>query len=252
MGIWTEYKLRTKPDYKMERVVRFGPETLTKAASLIVKGGVVAYPTDTVYGLGCDPLNPNAIRKLVRAKKRKVGQLPVLVDSIGRAAEVGRFDSRAFQLASQFWPGPLTIVVHSRIRLPHLVTGPSGKVGLRIPHHQVAIKLVRACGGALVGTSANQTGNPALTLASNVANEFGKEINLVLDDEQTGSGIESTVVSIDNGVLSVLREKSIREERIRSAIKLLRREWAPSDAWASQRLQSPRFKQQGRRERREF
>jgi len=204
----------------MKRVVRFGPETLTKAASLILDGGIVAYPTDTVYGLGCDPLNPQAIRKLVHAKKRKIGQLPVLVDSIGRAAEVGRFDSYAFQLASRFWPGPLTIVVHSRIRLPNLVTGSSGKVGLRIPSHQVAINLVRACGGALVGTSANLTGNPSLTLARDVTNELGKAVDLVLVDDQTGSGIESTVVSIDNGILSVLREKSITEERIRSAIRV--------------------------------
>ena len=204
----------------MKRVVRFGPETLSKAASLVVDGGVVAYPTDTVYGLGCDPLNPQAIRKLVSAKKRQIGQLPVLVDSIGRAAEVGRFDSLAFQLASQFWPGPLTIVVHSRIRLPNLVTGLSGKVGLRIPCHQVAIKLVRACGGALVGTSANLTGSPSLTLARDVANQLGEEVDIVLDDEQPGSGIESTVVSIDNGILSVLREKSIMEERIRSAIRV--------------------------------
>ena len=207
----------------MKRVVGFGAETLSKAASLVVDGGVVAFPTDTVYGLGCDPLNPQAIRKLLHAKKRKIGQLPVLVDSIGRAAEVGRFDPLAFQLASQFWPGPLTIVVHSRIRLPNLVTGQSGKVGLRIPCHQVAIKLVRACGGALVGTSANLTGNPSLTLARDVTKELGKDVDLVLDDEQAGSGIESTVVSIDNGILSVLREKSIKEERIQSAIRHLTR-----------------------------
>ncbi len=207
----------------MSQVARFGWKSLAEAASFIVSGGVVAYPTDTVYGLGCDPLNLRAIRKLVRAKRRRVGQLPVLVDSIGRAAELGKFDSNAFRLASQFWPGPLTVVVRPRIRFPDLITGPSGKVGLRIPRHQVAIGLVRACGGALVGTSANLTGNPAHTLARDVAEELGKEVDLVLEDEQAGSGVESTVVSIDNGILSVLREKSISEERIRSAIKFLER-----------------------------
>ena len=204
----------------MMRVVRFGPEPLSKTASLVVHGGVVAYPTDTVYGLGCDPLNPQAIRKLVRLKKRKIGQLPVLVDTIGRAAEVGRFDPLSFQLASQFWPGPLTIVLESRMRLPNLVTGPSGRVGLRIPNHHVAIKLVRACGGALVGTSANLTGNRSLTLARDVTHELGEDIDLVLEDDQRGSGVESTVVSIDNGILSVLREKSIKEETIRNAIRV--------------------------------
>src|SRR5712692_9287433 len=103
----------------MKRVVGFGAETLSKAASLVVDGGVVAYHTDTVYGLGCDPLNSQAIRKLVRAKKRQIGQLAVLVDSIVRDAEVGAVDPLAFVVASQFWPGPLTIVVHARIRLPN-------------------------------------------------------------------------------------------------------------------------------------
>src|SRR5262249_48031397 len=114
--------------------------------------------------------------------------------------------------------GPLTIVVQSRIRLPRLITGPLGKVGLRVPRHQVAISLVRACGGALVGTSANQSGNPSLNQARDVTREFGEEVSMVLDSKSTGSGVESTVVSIDNGALRILREKSIKKEKIWHAI----------------------------------
>src|SRR5215510_11354433 len=147
----------------MTRIMRFGAQTLVTAASTIIRGGIVAYPTDTVYGLGCDPLNVQAIQRLVRVKKRKTGQLPVLVDSVGRAAELGRFDLQTFQLAKKFWPGPLTIVVPTRTRFPTLVTGPSARIGLRVPNHHVAIELVRASGGALVGPSANLTGNRSLT-----------------------------------------------------------------------------------------
>jgi len=199
--------------------MRFGPRTLLTAASTIIRGGLVAYPTDTVYGVGCDPLNVQAIQRLVRVKKRKTGQLPVLVDSVGRAAELGRFDLQTFQLAKKFWPGPLTIVVPTRTRFPTLITGPSHRIGLRVPNHDVAIELVRASGGALVGTSANLTGNRSLTDAEAVAGEFYQGVDLVLDDSESISGVETTVVSIDNGALSVLREKSIRKEAVLSAIR---------------------------------
>ncbi len=203
----------------MTQVLRFGPESLSTAASTIVSGGLVAYPTDTVFGLGCDPLNSHALRRLVRVKKRKTGQLPVLVDSIGRAAELGRFDYQTFQLANHFWPGPLTIVVPTRTRLPTLVTGPSARIGLRVPKHHVAIELVRASGGALVGTSANLSGSRPLEHAGDVARELDEGVDLVLDDSLRISGVESTVVSIDNGVLTVLRERSIRKEEVLSAIR---------------------------------
>ncbi len=192
--------------------------SLKEAAALIMKGGIVAYPTDTVYGLGCDPLNNRALRRLVRAKDRNQGRLPVLVDSEGRAEEFGRFGAVALRLAKRFWPGPLTLVVPSRIRLPELVTGPTGTVGLRIPRNRVAIDLIKASGGALVGTSANLSGSPPLVSARDVAKELGESIDLVIDDGVTGSGVESSVVKIDDGTLSVLREKSITKERIFSAL----------------------------------
>ena len=206
----------------MTKVLKFRLRSLLEAASLIMKGGIVAYPTDTVYGLGCDPFNPEAVRRLVRAKNRKKGRLPILVDSVGRAAEFGKFDLASLRLARHFWPGPLTLVVRVRIGLPSVVTGSTDDVGLRIPRHHVAIGLVRACGGAIVGTSANVSGSVPLRTAREVAEELGDDLDLILDAGRSWSGIESTVVSIDNGALSVLREKSISKERIYRVLRSIR------------------------------
>jgi|SRR5215467_826332 len=179
-----------------------------------MRGGVVAYPTDTVYGLGCDPLNPNALRRLVKAKNRAIGQLPVLVDTLGRAEELARFNTTSITLARRFWPGPLTLVAPTRIRFPDLVTGATGFVGLRVPAHKDALGLIRSCGGALIGTSANHSGSAALRRSEDVASELGKSIDLVLDGRVPRSSQESTVVSIHDNSISFLREKSISREKI--------------------------------------
>ncbi len=208
----------------MTKVLRIGYKAVLEAAVLIMKGRVVAYPTDTVYGLGADPLNPKAVRRLVRAKNRRQGRLPLLVDSIGRAEEIGKFDGVVLCLARRFWPGPLTLVIPSRIRLPGVVTGSTGDVGLRIPHQLSTLELVRACGGALVGTSANVSGNPSLETALEVAKELDGKVDLVLDGGRTGSGVESSVVRVEDGAVSILREKSIGKERIFSAVGALPKE----------------------------
>ncbi len=192
---------------------------IRKAAALIMRGKLVAYPTDTVYGLGCDPLNKGAIRKLIRAKRRKQGRLPVLVDAFGRAEEMGRFDANTRCLARTFWPGPLTLVVPCRTYLPEFVTGSTGSVGLRIPRRRDTIDLVRACGGVLVGTSANTSGSIPCVTAPEVLEELHGSVDLILDGGATRPGIESSVVEIDAGDISVLREGAISKERIMRALQ---------------------------------
>ena len=184
-----------------------------------MKGEIVAYPTDTVYGLGCDPLNLQALRKLIRAKRRKQGKLPILVDAFGRAEEIGRFSATARNLAGEFWPGPLTIVVPSRIRLPEPITDPNDRVGLRVPLREATIRLVRACGGALVGTSANISGEVPPRTAPEVARELRGKVKLVLDGGSATSGVESSVVDVEDGHVSILREKAIARGRIFDAMK---------------------------------
>ncbi len=203
----------------MTRLVKIGPQAIKQAAALVMRGKLVAYPTDTVYGLGCDPFNESAIRKLTQAKKRKQGRLPLLVDSLGRAEEIGRFDPIARVLAIAFWPGPLTLVVPARTKLPESVTGSTGSVGLRIPHRKDTVDLVRACGGVLVGTSANISGNSSLTTARKVVEELDGSVKLILDGGVARPGIESSVVRIEAGDLSILREKAIPRDRIMRAMQ---------------------------------
>ncbi len=203
----------------MTQLLEINQRTIRQAAGLIMRGELVAYPTDTVYGLGCDPLNLQALRKIIQAKKRKQGRLPLLVDTVGKAEEIGRFDEIARTLARKFWPGPLTLVVPMRTHLPEPITGSNDTVGLRIPLRETTMDLIRACGGALVGTSANISGNASLITAPQVARELHGQVKVVLDGGATGSGIESTVVKVEEGHVSILREKAIAKGRILSAMQ---------------------------------
>lgn len=177
---------------------------------MIMGGELVAYPTDTVYALGCDPFNSFAVQRLLHAKERSENNLPILVESFEKADSIGVFDNTARLLAEEFWPGPLTIVVDSKKDLP----GSGGTVGLRIPARRDTIGLIMQTGGAIVGTSANISGNPAARSASDVMKQLDGRIALVLDGGQSESALESTVVRVGLGRVSILREKAISAEKI--------------------------------------
>jgi len=194
----------------MTRLLKCDEDGVNEAAGMIVKGELVAYPTDTVYGLGCDPFNSFAVQKLIRAKERRQTNLPILVDSLETADGIGVFDKTARLLAREFWPGPLTIVVDSRRDLP----GSGRTVGLRIPARKDTIELIKQAGGAIVGTSANISGTPPPRSASEVMRQLSGRIALVLDGGQSESAIESTVVRVGHGKVNILREKAISAERI--------------------------------------
>lgn len=181
-------------------------------------GGLVAYPTDTVYGLGCDPFNHQAVLRLINAKKRTQGGLPVLVDALEKADEIGSLDTTALRLARRFWPGPLTLVVPVRADLPPQVRGPSNTVGLRIPKHVQALELIRRCHGAIIGTSANITGHSPPTSARELLIELRGRVDIVLDGGPATLGAESTVARVDTGNITILREKAVPREDIFSSI----------------------------------
>ncbi len=194
----------------MTRLLKCDEDGVNEAAGMIVKGELVAYPTDTVYGLGCDPFNSFAVQKLIRAKERRQTNLPILVDSLETADGIGVFDKTARLLAREFWPGPLTIVVDSRRDLP----GSGRTVGLRIPARKDTIELIKQAGGAIVGTSANISGTPPPRSASEVMRQLSGRIALVLDGGQSESALESTVVRVGHGQVNILREKAISAEKI--------------------------------------
>jgi L-threonylcarbamoyladenylate synthase len=193
---------------------------LDAAARRVRNGGIVAYPTDTVYGLGCDPYQSDAVNRLVQAKQRSRGALPVLVDSMTVARSLGEFDKTSKILAGRFWPGPLTLIVPVREKMPEAVTDDTQFVGLRIPKHEIALKLITRCGGRLVGTSANISGHASPRTAEKVLEELGTNIDLVLDGGPTPLGNESTVVKTIGKHLSIMRVGAISQDELLMAIRL--------------------------------
>jgi len=189
---------------------------------LVLEGGLIAYPTDTVYALGCDPFDLDAVDRLVKAKERIKGSLPILVSSLGEAERIGEINEKSAALARKFWPGPLTLIVQTRSNLPGKVTDNSQSVGLRIPNHEATRRLILESGGAIVGTSANISGQRSLSTAQEVLEELGGRIDLVLDGGPTLLGRESTVVRILEYDITVLREGAISRDDILKALSVTR------------------------------
>ena len=206
----------------MTRLIGTSVENIREAARLVLEGGLIAYPTDTVYALGCDPFDLDAVDRLVKAKERIKGSLPILVSSLGEAERIGEINEKSAALARKFWPGPLTLIVQTRSNLPGKVTDNSQSVGLRIPNHEATRRLILESGGAIVGTSANISGQRSLSTAQEVLEELGGRIDLVLDGGPTLLGRESTVVRIVGDEITVLREAAISRDDILKALSVTR------------------------------
>ena len=198
----------------MTRIVAMSSDNIKEAAKLVRAGGLVAYPTDTVYGLGCNPFDADAVERLVKAKERVKGSLPILIESFKEAERLGVMNKVAAAIASKFWPGPLTLVVKTKVDLPQTVTADSSLVGLRIPNHEMARRLIQESGGAIIGTSANISGRLSLTTAEDVLSVLGGRIDLVMDGGLAPLGRESTVVRVVGDEITVLRERAISRDDI--------------------------------------
>jgi L-threonylcarbamoyladenylate synthase len=198
------------------RVLPTNLEGLAIAAETIARGGIVGYPTDTVYGLGCDPFNSNAVNDTIRAKGGRSADkpLPVLVETIKAARRLVDFTDKALMLATTFWPGPLTVILRAKPTVPSILA-PRGTVGVRSPNHSICLRLLGMCSGMLVGTSANKTGNPPATTARQVAQELGDQIDLVLDGGRRMLGVASTVVDLTRDLLIVREGPISRDEMLK-------------------------------------
>ena len=189
------------------------------AAAIVKRGGIVAYPTDTVYGLGCDPFSPVALERLVEAKEREAKPIPVLCASEGDARRLVDLGQRALALAKVHWPGALTIVAPLRLRVPDLLNQGTDWLGVRVPDDATALALAGACGGYITGTSANLSGRPSSGSAGEVADSLGDRIDAILDAGPR-RGTESTVVRVRGDNVEVLRrgavafDPGIRPERL--------------------------------------
>ncbi len=174
------------------------PIDLERAASLLRAGELVAFPTETVYGLGADAGNPDAVGAIFRAKGRPVDH-PVIVHlpAVGNLRHWARdVPEVAERLAEMFWPGPLTLVMRRAPGVPDAITGGQGTVGLRVPGNPVALALLEAFGGALAAPSANRFGRVSPTTADHVIDEFGDQVAAVVDGGRCSVGLESTIVDL--------------------------------------------------------
>lgn len=185
-------------------VLPIGPRSIAEAAALVKRGGLVVYPTDTVYGLGCDPFDAAAVERLFSAKGRGSKAVPVLCGSAEKAASLVRLNPRALELAKTYWPGPLTIVAPLRTSVPVLLHSGTGNLGVRVPGLAVCVELIEACGGWLTGTSANVSGSPSSRSAADAVAQLGEKVDLILDGGML-EGKESTVVQVEGDAVTILR-----------------------------------------------
>ncbi|HEY9110606.1 MAG TPA: L-threonylcarbamoyladenylate synthase [Rhodanobacteraceae bacterium] len=200
---------------------RSGTRDIEHCVNLLASGGVVAIPTETVYGLAADAANAQAVAKIFAIKKRPTSH-PLIV----HIGEAGWLDDWATDvpesarvLARTFWPGPLTLVLNRHPRVLPIVTGGQGSVAIRVPAHPLALRLIRAFGRPVVAPSANRFTHLSPTRAEDVRAEFGPAVEFILDGGPCRVGVESTIVDMRNGAARLLRPGGIAAERIEEVLQ---------------------------------
>jgi L-threonylcarbamoyladenylate synthase len=192
------------------------PVVLEQAVFLLKRGELVAFPTETVYGLGADAANPKAVQKIFKVKGRPPDH-PVIVH-LASAAHFANWATDipevAYQLTEAFWPGPLTLVLKRSGLVPNIVTGGQDTVGLRVPSHPVALELLQAFDGGVAAPSANRFGKISPTTAQHVQSDLGEDVPLILDGGACEVGLESTIVDVTSERARVLRPGGVGLEAL--------------------------------------
>lgn len=190
------------------------------AAEVLRRGGIVAYPTETFYGLGALARDAGAVERLALAKGRPDGKpLPLVAADRAQVDEVAEVDALAARLAEAFWPGPLTLVLPARPGLPALVGAGTGTVGVRVPGSEIARALALAAGGAIVATSANASGEPPVARTEDLSAPLRARLDGVLDGGPTPGGLPSTVVAVERGALRLVRHGAVPFPRLIAALR---------------------------------
>ena len=193
--------------------------SLGMASDLLRSGQLVAFPTETVYGLGADAMNAEAVLSVFRAKGRPADN-PLIVHIYDRAqlADLCTVPSEAVPLMDAFWPGPLTILLEKFPAVPDVVTAGLPTVAVRMPSHPVAAALLKTCGLPVAAPSANSSGRPSPTLASHVLEDMQGKIPLILDGGPCDVGVESTVLDLCHGAPTILRPGGVTKEMLESVL----------------------------------
>ena len=217
-------------------IVSATAEAIAGAAKLLREGRLVAFPTETVYGLGGDATSDTAVAAIFSAKSRpSFNPLIVHMPGLTEAEPLARFDTRARDMASRFWPGPLTLVLPRRETggLSLLASAGLDTVALRAPAHPVALSLLRAAGRPIAAPSANRSGRVSPTMAAHVAGEFGDAIALILDSGPTPIGVESTVLDLTGATPALLRPGGVTLEQLEAELGKIEIAAAGEDALRS-------------------
>jgi len=195
-------------------------DSIHKAAEIIRRGGLVAFPTETVYGLGADAFNPMAVARVFEVKQRPL--FDPLIVHIGDRSEINKLVKEipydAERLIERFWPGPLTLVLFKKDNVPDIVTSGLQTIAVRMPKHEMTLKLIQVAGTPIVGPSANPFGYLSPTRAQDVREQLGDQIDFILDGGPCEVGVESTILSFAEEKPKLLRPGGIPLEEIESII----------------------------------
>lgn len=190
---------------------------LKEPAELIRNGGIVVFPTETVYGIGANALNENAIKKLYDIKKRPLNKpISLLVNSIDMIEQVTKDITKLeYALIKAFFPGPLTIILKKKDIVPNIVTANQDTVGIRMPANEIALKLIDYVGSPIATPSANISGKPSGINLKDIMEDFDGKVDCFIDDGPSKIGLASTIVQVVDGVPHILRQGSISEKQIK-------------------------------------
>ena len=186
-------------------------QDIHQAIDILRSGGLVAYPTDTVYGLGAHAFQERAVEKVYKVKQRPRNMaLPLLLaDSADMAKVASRIPDLAWRLAERFFPGALTLVLWKSPAVPSIVTGGGDTVAVRVPNHPIPIALIKGLCAPIIGTSANLSGQPSPLTAQEVRRQLGGKVDLIIDGGRCPGAIESTVLNLTGDVPRIVREGAI-------------------------------------------
>jgi L-threonylcarbamoyladenylate synthase len=193
---------------------------IERAVEVLRRGGVVAYATDTLYGLAVDPRSPTAVARLFAVKARQPGHaIPLIAADVGQAEQTATFDPVARRLADAFWPGPLSLVLDARPGLDEAALADDGSIAIRVPASAVARRLAARFGGCITATSANLSGRPAPAGPDEVTRALADRIDLLLDSGPAPGGAPSTIVDARGGSLRLARAGAVNWDRVLRSIQ---------------------------------
>lgn len=195
------------------------PGALERAAAMVAQGGLVSFPTDTVYGLGCDAFQDQAIQRLYQAKQRpREMAIPILIGIANQVERLARDLPEAFwPMVTELWPGPLTLVVGMSADLPQSLSA-KGTIGLRMPDHPLALELLSTAGPMAV-TSANRSGGNEARTAAEVLDQLTEEVDLIIDGGRTPGGVASTVLDLTTTPPTILRQGPVARSQLEAFIQ---------------------------------